>query len=55
MMEEKELNQYVLSQIKPMIEDFNPDFAEKFQKHVNSNKDSLEDKIIKASHYIATK
>jgi putative hydrolase of HD superfamily len=52
---EKELNQYVLYQIKPIIENFDHDFAEKFQDNVNSAKDSLEDKIIKAAHYIATK
>ncbi|MDR3291942.1 MAG: HD domain-containing protein [Methanobrevibacter sp.] len=51
---ENELNQYVLSLIEPKLNNFNPDFADKFVKYLNSNKDSIEDKILKASHYIAT-
>ncbi|MDR3222196.1 MAG: HD domain-containing protein [Methanobrevibacter sp.] len=51
---ENELNQYVLSIIEPKLNDFNPDFANKFVKYLNSDKDSIEDKILKASHYIAT-
>lgn len=51
---EKELNQYVLSIIEPKLNSFNRDFADKFRKYVNSDKNSFEDKILKAAHYIAT-
>ncbi|MDR2624455.1 MAG: HD domain-containing protein [Methanobrevibacter sp.] len=51
---EKELNRYVLSVVEPKLNDFDPDFADKFKDYVNSNKNSFEDDILKASHYIAT-
>ncbi|MDR1722086.1 MAG: HD domain-containing protein [Methanobrevibacter sp.] len=50
----KELDQYVLSNIKPLLDEFNTDFGDKFEVHVRSDKDSFEDRIIKAAHYLAT-
>ncbi|KZX15604.1 HD domain-containing protein [Methanobrevibacter curvatus] len=50
----KELNQYVLEEINPILMDFNPDFALLFKKHIDTDNLTIEDRIIKAAHYLAT-
>jgi putative hydrolase of HD superfamily len=56
MMEKKkeELDYYVLENLKLKLSSFNEGFMDRFQEHIKSDKNTLEDKIIKAAHYLAT-
>ncbi|MDR0912050.1 MAG: HD domain-containing protein [Methanobrevibacter sp.] len=49
-----ELNQYVLGKIKPLLDDFSLDYGKMFESHVNCEKNTIEDRIINAAHYLAT-
>jgi len=56
MMKEKkeDLNKFVLEKVGFKLFKFNRNFGKKFEAHINSDKDSTEDKIIRAAHYLAT-
>ena len=56
MMKEKKenLNNFVLEKVGFKLSNFNEDFGKRFEKYVNFNKESKEDRIIRAAHYLAT-
>ena len=51
----KELNQYVLKNLKQDLNELkNEDFNKKFEKYFSHSKNTLERRIIRAAHYLAT-
>lgn len=50
----KELNEWVLNELKMNAGLMNNDFYEKFREHFESSTNSLEKKILNAAHYLAT-
>lgn len=50
----KELDEYVLDDLTPILSNFNENFLKKFEEYLCSDKNSIEDKIINAAHYLAT-
>lgn len=51
----EEVNNFVLAEFDRMIPDCNPGFRSDFIEYLHSDKDTSEDAIIRAAHYLATK
>ena len=49
-----EVNDYVISEIRAAIPDLERSFMERFEKYLRGPKDSVEDRIVSAAHYLAT-
>lgn len=51
----KEVNRFVISEYDRLIPDSDPDFRQRFIDYLDSDMDSIEDEIVSAAHYIATR
>lgn len=51
----KEVNDFVLTEFDRTIPDCDPGFRSDFIEYLHSDKDAVEDAIIRAAHYLATK
>lgn len=51
----EELNEHVLKELNDDLDAFgNKEFRQKFEKHISSNENTLERRILRAAHYLAT-
>ncbi len=51
----KEVNRFVISEYDRLIPDPDPGFRQRFIDYLDSDMDSIEDEIVSAAHYIATR
>jgi len=51
----KEVNRFVISEYDRLIPDSDPGFRQRFKDYLDSDMGSIEDEIISAAHYIATR
>ncbi len=51
----KEVNDFVISEFDRLIPDSDPDFRQRFIDYLADGMDSLEDEIVRAAHYLATR
>ncbi len=51
----EQVNAFVLSEVKRLVPDFDPALFERFKAFLESDADSLEDDIVRAAHYLATR
>ncbi len=51
----EQVNAFVLSEVNRLVPDFDPVLFERFKAYLESNQDSLEDDIVRAAHYLATR
>ncbi len=49
------VNRFVLSEFDRLVPDSDPGFRDRFIAYLDSDKDSLEDRIVNAAHYLATR
>ncbi len=51
----EQVNEFVLSEVARLVPDFHPALLERFRKYLESDDGSLEDDIVRAAHYLATR
>ena len=51
----KEVNEFVISEFDRLVPDSDKDFRQRFIEYLNSDLDSIEDEIVSAAHYLATR
>ncbi len=51
----EQANEYIFKEFKRRVPDMNPEFCERLQNYLNSDRLSREDCIVDAAHYLATK
>ena len=51
----QQVNAFVLSEVGRLVPDFDPALMERFKAFLESDADSLEDDIVRAAHYLATR
>ena len=51
----EEVNAFVLSEFDRLVPDSDPGFRERFQRYLSNDSPSLEDELIRAAHYLATR
>lgn len=49
------VNEFVMSEFDRLVPDSDPAFRERLVSYLDSDRDSLEDRIIRAAHYLATR
>ncbi len=49
------VNEYVISEFERLVPGSDPAFRERMVEYLHSDKDSLEDRIVRAAHYMATR
>ncbi len=50
-----QVNAFVLSEVRRLVPEFDPVLLERFKAYLESDMDSLEDDIVRAAHYLATR
>ena len=51
----EQVNEFVLSEVCRLVPDFHPGLLERFRRYLGSDGGSLEDDIVRAAHYLATR
>ncbi len=51
----EQVNNFVITQVKSQVPEFDPKLMERFERYLGSREDTLEDRIISAAHYFATR
>ena len=51
----EQVNMFVLSEVTRLVPDFAPALFARFRRYLESDADSLEDDIVRAAHYLATR
>ena len=49
------VNEFVMSEFDRLVPDSDPAFRERLVEYLDSDRDSLEDRVIRAAHYLATR
>ncbi len=51
----EEVNAFIMSEIRRAVPDFDPELLSRFEAFLRSDQSSLEDDIVRAAHYLATR